>query len=210
MTQKGTKDLLLVTTALEETWGNEEEILFLGEWCKLYSRRHTLTKRKNKTISYHWDDRDKLKIDESRLNCLHDQLINSLTKTLNKIHDVNYPNRYWQMILDPWLVSYLAVIWDRWECMQVALNKYNPTKTFLLNEDTELEVPRDYSSAIELYLDDLWNHHLFADILSIFKSKDCQICHLDNLLQNLSTSAVDVASEPTSIKWRIAKFLDNF
>ena len=28
------KTSLLVTTALEETWKKEENILFLGEWCK--------------------------------------------------------------------------------------------------------------------------------------------------------------------------------
>lgn len=30
---------LLVTTALEETWDTNDSMLFLGEWCKRYSRR---------------------------------------------------------------------------------------------------------------------------------------------------------------------------
>ena len=31
--------MLLVTTALEETWQDSEHILFLGEWCKLYNQK---------------------------------------------------------------------------------------------------------------------------------------------------------------------------
>ena len=30
---------ILVTTAIEEIWGKDEEILFLGEWCKKYNRK---------------------------------------------------------------------------------------------------------------------------------------------------------------------------
>ena len=38
--------MLLVTTALEDTWGTDEEILFLGEWCKLYDRKSMWCNRK--------------------------------------------------------------------------------------------------------------------------------------------------------------------
>ena len=35
---------LLVTTALEETWGRDVPVIFLGEWCRLYSRKHIWSK----------------------------------------------------------------------------------------------------------------------------------------------------------------------
>jgi len=41
---------LLVTTALLDSWGSNEEIVFLGEWCKRYelelpleARAHSLS-----------------------------------------------------------------------------------------------------------------------------------------------------------------------
>ena len=37
------KDLFLVTTALQDTWPeNNKSVLFLGEWCLKYSQRDEL------------------------------------------------------------------------------------------------------------------------------------------------------------------------
>ena len=49
----------LVTTSIEKTWPEDKdiEILFLGEWCKLYSRKTEWEKRKYSSVSYHWDNR---------------------------------------------------------------------------------------------------------------------------------------------------------
>ena len=35
---------LLVTTALEETWEVDAPLLFLGEWCRAYNRKHIWSK----------------------------------------------------------------------------------------------------------------------------------------------------------------------
>ena len=49
--------MLLVTTALERTWGSDEKILFLGEWCKLYNRKDIWLSRNSQTLSDPWSDR---------------------------------------------------------------------------------------------------------------------------------------------------------
>ena len=53
---------VLVTTALEETWPDTPEtpVLFLGEWCRLYSRKERWQAMKAEVLPYHWDDRQKL------------------------------------------------------------------------------------------------------------------------------------------------------
>ena len=80
---------LLATTALEETWGNDEEILFLGEWCKLYERKGAWQKRKFSVLNNHWDDRSKLKNDHDYLSNLHKKLLNDLAKELNIYFNLN-------------------------------------------------------------------------------------------------------------------------
>jgi hypothetical protein len=35
---------LLVTTALEETWGRDVPVIFLGEWYRQFSRKHIWAK----------------------------------------------------------------------------------------------------------------------------------------------------------------------
>ena len=62
------KTKLLVTTGLEKSWGTDEEILFLGEWCKPYPKYAQWSKRNFTVIDYHWRDRDKLQRDHEYLN----------------------------------------------------------------------------------------------------------------------------------------------
>ena len=51
--------MLLVTTAMEKSWGTGEELCFLGTWCCLYSRKEVWKKRSYEVLPYHWDDRQK-------------------------------------------------------------------------------------------------------------------------------------------------------
>ena len=74
---------LLVLTALEDTWGTTQPLLFLGEWCKRYERRDMWSKRANRTVPFHWDDRRKLREDYDYLESLHKRLLSSLSQSLN-------------------------------------------------------------------------------------------------------------------------------
>ena len=64
---------LLITTAVEDTWPKNHDIpvLFLGEWCRLYSRRSHWKKMNAEVLPYHWDDRDKLYNDYQYLNNIY-------------------------------------------------------------------------------------------------------------------------------------------
>ena len=55
--------MLLVTTAMEESWRIGEELCFLGEWCFLYSRRGIKKKYPYELLYYHWDDKKKANSD---------------------------------------------------------------------------------------------------------------------------------------------------
>jgi putative transferase (TIGR04331 family) len=81
----------LVTTSNEDTWPKENQpILFLGEWCRLYSRREVWESLDAFVLPYHWDDREKLKNDYNYLIGLHEELLRELTVELNNIHQTNH------------------------------------------------------------------------------------------------------------------------
>jgi len=46
----------LVATADERTWPKDQPVLFLGKWCKKYSRKHIWQAMNYEVVSYHWDD----------------------------------------------------------------------------------------------------------------------------------------------------------
>ena len=62
------KSLCLVTTSLKNTVPRNKKLLFLGEWCNLYSEKKKFKKKKLKILDYHWDDRKKLAKDYRYLN----------------------------------------------------------------------------------------------------------------------------------------------
>ena len=50
---------VLATTSIEETWGLNNSILFLGQWCLRYKFKDNWLKRSYRIQKYHWSNQDK-------------------------------------------------------------------------------------------------------------------------------------------------------
>ena len=74
---------LLITTALEETWGDGQPVLFLGEWCRRYSLKDHWSKMDAEVLPYHWNDRAKLYADYQYLREFYERLLRDLSAQLN-------------------------------------------------------------------------------------------------------------------------------
>jgi len=155
---------LLVTTALKETWGEEDRIIFLGEWCKCHEFRDVWERRDYETIDFHWNDREKLSRDYDYLASIHRSILESLARALNEFHKVEYSLRYWQILIDPWLMSYLGVMFDRWESLRLAFEKNN--RFSMCFYDSELPgAPFSYSEFVQLSAySDAWNQLIYQRI----------------------------------------------
>ena len=79
-----------MSTALEGSWGEGEPVLFLGEWCRLYSRRHRWSELDAEVLPYHWDDRDKFLTDRRFLEALYEELLFDASEELNEVHGTNH------------------------------------------------------------------------------------------------------------------------
>ena len=101
----------LITTALEETWPDDLEtpVLFLGEWCRIYTRRDRWSNMNAKVLLYHWDDRHKVFNDYHYLNNIYENTLKSLQKKLNEIHGVDHSLRYWRILIGPWLSQFIHI-----------------------------------------------------------------------------------------------------
>lgn len=170
---------LLVTTGLENTWGKSEELVFLGEWCKIHQQRHVWKKRNFSVLKNHWDDRIKLKNDHSYLVNLHQKLLLELSIKLNETFNLNLSNRAWQIILDPWLLTHISVIWDRWE----TINNFSfedSCSTISLKCNDSISQIFDYNNYISNIFTHEWNHiefiriikHSFSEKIRIVYSKE--------------------------------------
>lgn len=161
------KKKLLVTTAIEDTWGTNEEILFLGKWCLPISFNKTLMQRRTSVSDYHWRDREKLKVDHTYLEKLNEITLDLLSNFLNEFHEIHRDVEYWRIIVGPWLLNYIPVIWDRWESLSCI--KFQPDndhiETFCINPYSSRNIPTDFTNALHFFDSDQWNHQIYSSIM---------------------------------------------
>lgn len=159
------KNDLLVTTSLEETWKKNKEILFLGEWCKQLSRKPYWSKLSFKTVKYHWNNRNKLEEDYLYSKKLYQRLILELGENLNDYYKISHSNRYWKIIIGPWLLSFIQIILERYENLK-QLKYYNEKfETIIIKINKNVVLPKNYESYSRLIMTDTWNHFIFSEII---------------------------------------------
>ncbi len=160
----------LITTALEKTWPtNNEPVLFLGEWCRLYRRKATWEKLDGVVATYHWDNREKLYKDYLYLRNLYEELLIELVERLNVIHSVNFSLRYWRIIIGPWLGYFIQMVFDRWEMLQQVVKSDNLSGVRVMHREKEDLIPNDMADFSALYTGDDWNELIYSQIMAWMK-----------------------------------------
>ena len=159
---------LLVSTAIEESWGESEPVLFLGEWCRIYSRRSRWEALDAVVAPYHWSVRTKVESDKVYLWELHERLIGELAAKLNEIHGVEHGIRYWRILIGPWLGYFTQTLFDRWEQIQSAISSFDVSETTVLRGLIDARCASDMDDYLGLGNSWQWNHYLSAEILTGF------------------------------------------
>lgn len=163
---------LLVTTAIEETWDSEKPMLFLGEWCKLYKRKTYWEKLDFLVAPYHWDDRELLKSNYIYLDDFYETTLKSVSLKLNEIHNVNFSNNYWRIIVGPWLCEFIQILFDRYTMLEIAFNNYTIENVKLINHTYLEGIPKDINEFNKFITEDSWNELIFGEIIKYLnKSK---------------------------------------
>ena len=162
-------DRTLITTADERTWPKDttEPVLFLGEWCLRYSRKHIWSKYDAEVAPYHWDDRTKLHQDYQYLETLYENILIALTGKLNQIHQTNYSFRYWRIVVGPWLGYFIQVVFDRWYMLKQTVDQREVSVCRVLNRSAQSAIPNDMEDFIHRYVDEEWNEYIYGQLLKI-------------------------------------------
>lgn len=156
---------LLVTTALEQTCIDDRDVVLLGEWCKLYRDRARWDAIQHKVLPFHWDVPGKRETDYEYLKDFYGRVLDDLAAALDLRHGVRGGRRYWEIVTGTWLVSYLSVLFDRWECLRLAFARHERLRTVALAEAEPLNPPSGSIEQVEQCVDDTYNHHLCLDII---------------------------------------------
>ena len=89
--------MFLATTPNQKYWNNNEKIIFLGEWCKLYSQKEKWDKLDYQTFPHHWENRDEFYRDLSYTKSLYEKYLKQLdfsNKILSGLFNLNFFLKY--------------------------------------------------------------------------------------------------------------------
>jgi len=165
----------LITTADERTWVKDQPILFLGEWCRLYNRKHIWSKMDAIVAEPYGLNEGQKDRDLDYIYVLRDQLVKELASALNKYHNTDHSLRYWHILTGPWLNRFLMLVFNRFYTLEQALNRYNVCGTTVFeSESYSLASPESF------YLpdpcnDDIWNNFLFSRILKFIGHEKIEV-----------------------------------
>lgn len=164
----------LVTTALKDTLpsGDGNSVVFLGDWCHNFGDEYQNSSQEKVTVPYHWNDNIKKHADYDYLMALYEKCLSAISIQLNEMHAVDYSNRYWRIVLGPWLGCFVQVLYDRWESIRYCLDLYPIQKSIRLNVNSHLPPPQNIWDFYTLFYSDYWNHKVYMQILNESASID--------------------------------------
>ena len=101
---------------------NAKNSIYFGDWCiedPTTLNSTIIQKLRKRVIShYHWDSPTKLKKDYLKLKKFRKKMLGLIINKLNKYHETNYDEKYWKIIILPWLMMIIYILYDKWEMVR--------------------------------------------------------------------------------------------
>lgn len=160
----------LAMTALEDFWDSSKPMLFLGPWCLMHDRRSYWKSLNRNLLDSPFESASEAHLAYIHVNEVYEHILPILANALNSIHGQNYSIRYWRIVLGPWLLFYLPVIYDRYEHLRRALEQYPDLTTTVLSEDCFM-LPLNSLDFVARLSDDLFNLQIYSKIFLFLGKK---------------------------------------
>ena len=165
----------LITTSDERTWKFDRPVIFLGEWCRLYNRKHI------------WRDMDAIvaepyglgqsakDADQAEARALEEKLFPILCDALNQHHGTDHNERFWRIIFGHWLRRYIIVILNRVKTLEQCLQRYHLMGTTAYFDEHYSLATLDSYAAVLAVNDCRWNNALYVRILNLLGVTTCPV-----------------------------------
>jgi putative transferase (TIGR04331 family) len=179
-----------VTSSIEETWPDENEIIFLGEWCKKYSRKEHWEKRNHKTLEYHWNNRNSLESDYKYILEIYENYLPKVAKILNSAHKKEYSLRFWRITIGWWLFTFISISLDRWRSITDALEKFPEVNLLRITNEGDYAslTSADFMNSVKK--NEYWSERFYADLAELFTQTKLVNKNYLNKTENIKVMAV--------------------
>ena len=194
----------LITTADERTWKFDRPVLFLGEWCRLYDRRHIWQGMDAVVAAPYGLGQVKKDADHAVARALEEQMFPILCAVLNQYHKTQHDLRFWKIVLGHWFRRCVEVVLNRVRTLEACLDAYQISGTTAFSGDHCALASQNSNNAIMAFNDDRWNNELYVRILTLSGEARCPIEVVDDLDSDSLKSSSERASyslQQKSLAW---------
>lgn len=96
-----------------------------------------------------------------------DGMLKKLTNILNEYHETNYDEKYWKMILGPWLLSLITIFIEKYSTSKL-LSKSEVDNSYFCYypQITEQSIPLDYKDFNSRKMTSEFSHNVFFEVLN--------------------------------------------
>ena len=157
--------MFLATTAIEEFWDRGEEIIFLGEWCKLFNRKEEWMLMKYEEAPFLWDNADVIIGGIKYCDKVYEKKLIEIAKLLNEYHGINKDTHYYRIVLGNWLICFIHQFYDKYLTLKKVFEKYPDAQTYLLDEE-QYYIPVEYGDYLQHLCSDKYALQLYSQILT--------------------------------------------
>lgn len=165
----------LATTGISDIWDLNREIVLLGPWCLINkNNKELLTNRNYFTVPSPWQPAYKIKQAADDCQRMYEESLPLIADRLNLIHNLNYPIKYWRVLLGPWLLYFIGQIYSRYTRAKNAINHYPDFYTHVIPKDQcKLQSLDTIESIVYKANDDFHNLKIFSIICRILFPQHC-------------------------------------
>ncbi len=154
------KKNFLVTTSLDQI-NKKNNLFFLGYHC--ISEKNLKKKDYKNIISDKTNLKNILK-NYWTINKVANDLLKLVSNRLNAIHDNKFDDKYWKVILFPWICSYTTIFLNRWQTVEKFKKKFKKKYYSYRYIPDEESFIKDHVDFVDKSLTDLFNNELFIKI----------------------------------------------
>tara|TARA_X000000950_G_C13910764_1_gene658914 strand:+ start:2759 stop:4564 length:1806 start_codon:yes stop_codon:yes gene_type:complete len=162
----------LITTADENTWKFDRPVIFLGEWCRLYNRKHIWGGMDAIVAEPYGLKHSKRDSDYSKALILENKLFPEFIQLLNYHHNTNHSERFWQILIGPWFKVIVRDLFYYVNSLKNCLLSHDISGTtgYDLNKTICISDTKDF---IDGFFDDNRNLNLlYTRILNLIENKN--------------------------------------
>lgn len=198
----------LVTTALEESWPEDQPIAFLTEGCRRFDRRDRWARLDAPVLPPFGVAAADRESNRRAVRGTAAGLLPELAAALDRVHGTRHSVRYWEILLGHWLIRCVAAVFNRYGALALAARSGLVQRTVVLAAPDYRLATADSETFKWACNDDLWNHVLFGKLLASVHgiASELRPGRLDGV-RGFGARAEDAAWQPTDRKAQIASLV---